>query len=345
MEIIIGVVIIGFLFGALYYLKKISEQQTQILRRIEVIELLSHEGGKEVERDDIENPGVGLPIGAPVPEIHLEDITGKRTELTTVLKGQIPSVLFFVSPSCNPCQSLLPEIESWQEDLKGKLDFVFISNGTAKENLEKFGGDSFKTILLQKEREAAEELMAKWTPTAILINPDGTIASKVAAGDSAIKELVEKVKENGLEEEFIYIAKGENGTEPNLGKEAPEFELKDLDGKEFSNKNLVNGKKTLVAFWSTTCPHCVNMLDELREWDKGKGQDEPDLILLSAGDEETHREMELNSTILLEENGETARAFGMSGTPSAVMISKDGKIVSETAVGAPNIWALLGRKK
>ncbi len=344
MEIIIGVVIIGFLFGALYYLKKISEQQTQILRRIEVIELLSHEGGKEIERDDVENPSEGLPIGSPVPEFQLQDITGKQTTLTSVFGVGRPSLLFFVSPSCNPCQSLMPEIESWQEELKDKINFVFISNGKAKENLEKFGGDTFKTILLQEDREVAEELKAKWTPTALLVNPDGTIASKVAAGDTAIQEMIEKIKENGFDDELIFIEATQNGAEPTIGKEAPDFELEDLEGKQISSKDLA-GKKTLIAFWSATCPHCVNMLDELREWDKVKGQDEPNLILLSSGDEEAHKEFDLKSPILLEEKSETAQAFGMSGTPSAVMVNEKGKVVSEVAVGALNIWALLGKKK
>jgi hypothetical protein len=35
----------------------------------------------------------------------------------------------------------------------------------------------------------------------------------------------------------------------------------------------------------------------------------------------------------------------MFGTPSAVLVNEDGTIVSETAVGAPNIWALIGKRK
>ncbi|MGI8668283.1 MAG: MauE/DoxX family redox-associated membrane protein [Aridibacter sp.] len=343
MQIIFGVVIVGFLFGVLYYLKKITEQQTQILRRIEVIELLSHDGGREVERDGVENPKVGLPIGSPVPEFNLKDITEKQVALTSVFLNSKPTLLFFVSPDCGPCESLIPKVEEWQKELNNRVNFAFISSGTAKENLAKFGGDSFKTILLQEDREVADALEAKWTPTALLINAGGTIASKIAAGDTDIENIIEKIREDDFADGLIFVP-GEEDSEMKLGGIIPEFSLKDLNGQEITNENL-KGKKTLVAYWSATCPHCVNMLDELRDWDKAKGQDEPNLILLSSGDEETHKEFNMRSPILLEEKGKIAQEFGMNGTPSAVLVNEDGKIVSETAVGAANIWTLLGRKK
>ena len=40
----------------------------------------------------------------------------------------------------------------------------------------------------------------------------------------------------------------------------------------------------------------------------------------------------------------TAAGFGMFGTPSAVLVNDEGKIISETAVGAANIWSLVGKK-
>jgi hypothetical protein len=35
----------------------------------------------------------------------------------------------------------------------------------------------------------------------------------------------------------------------------------------------------------------------------------------------------------------------MFGTPSGVIIDESGTIVTETATGAPNIWALVGKRK
>ncbi len=46
---------------------------------------------------------------------------------------------------------------------------------------------------------------------------------------------------------------------------------------------------------------------------------------------------------MLEKEREVSKIFGMDGTPSAVLINENGKIVSEVAVGADQIWSLLGK--
>ena len=52
------------------------------------------------------------------------------------------------------------------------------------------------------------------------------------------------------------------------------------------------------------------------------------------------RELGLTSTTLLDEGFATGRAFGASGTPSAVLIDKNGKIASDVGVGAPAVLGL-----
>jgi hypothetical protein len=87
------------------------------------------------------------------------------------------------------------------------------------------------------------------------------------------------------------------------------------------------------------------MMDDLREWDAAKNVDEPNLIVFSTGEPDAHEELNLKSPILLDEKFKTAEKFGMSGTPSAVLVDENGRIVSETAIGASNIWALIGKRK
>lgn len=341
MSLILGLATVGLLATVVFYLKKISEQQTQIIRRIEVLELMSHEGGREVERENLANPTEGLPIGAAAPDFALTDINGKIVEFEHLLAQAKPMLLLFVSPNCNPCAALLPEIEVWQNELKGKLNFVFISSGKAKENLDKFAGETLKQILLQNERETAELFGAQWTPTAVLINTDGKIASRIAAGDKAIRELVEGIKAADSDKELSYIV---NGNGHKLGEHLPEFSNTDIFDKNVTSKDLL-GKKTLVTFWSQTCPHCVNMLEDLREWDKSKGANEPNLLVLSEGEAESHQAMELKSPIVLDKERKISKELGWNGTPSAVLLDEEGKIISETALGAGQIWSLVGKKK
>ncbi len=343
MQIIFGLIIIGFLCVLMFYLKNILEQQTQILRRLEVLEIIGNEGNVQ-ERENIGNPKEGLPIGSPVTDFELPNLRGRNVSFEHLLMKQKPMLFFYVSPTCTPCEALLPEIKIWERELEDKINFVFISNGSIKENSAKFGADILGDVLLQKNKEIAEILDLKWTPTAVFVNTDGMIASHPAAGDKAIRELVGNIKSSEFDEEFVYIAQeNQIGEKPKIGENVPEFNLEDLTGKQISAEDL-HGKKTLVTFWSMTCPHCVAMSDELSRWDKIKGKDEPNLIVFSDGDKENHKKLDLHSPIILDKQYETAAKFGMLGTPSAVLVNEDGKIISETAIGAGQIWALIGKR-
>ncbi len=339
MQFIFGLGILGALGAVIYFLKKISEQQNQIMRRIEVLELVAGEG-KAVEREELENLNDALPIGAVAPDFALENLRGKEIGLKNLLAEGKPLMFFFVSSTCVPCAELLPEIEAWQKELGERFNFVFISSGKASENSGKFG-TSFKNILLQKEKEVSETYKATWTPTVLVVNSEGFVASRPAVGDTAIRELIEKVKaENELE--YFVLSNG-NGT-TKIGENVPDFSLKDLSGREFTAKNFQN-RKTLITFWSMTCGHCQNMIEELRNWDKTKGADAPDLLVLSDGEAEAHQDLNLDSPVLLDKDYKTAAKLGMAGTPSAILVNEKGKIISEIAVGADKIWTLVGKRK
>ena len=344
MQFVIGIAVVVLLGAVVFLLKRISEQQTQIMRRIELMELVARDGSL-VERENVGHPHEGLPIGALFPAFELPDISGTAVSLESLRAEGNPVLFFFVSPTCTPCKALVPEFRQWQQELGQKVKMIFVSNGKAETNLEKFGEDTFKNLLLQKDREFAELVRAKWTPTAVLMDRNGRIASHIAAGDTAIRELVEKIQDDDLQQEFTYFANGNGDAQPvKIGNDLPEFSLQDIKGQEITS-DYFKGKQTLITFWSTTCPHCVNMMDDLKEWDRTKGKDEPDLVVFSDGDKTAHEEIELHSPIILDEGYKTSAKLGMFGTPSAILVNEDGKIVSETAVGAPDIWSLVGKRK
>ncbi len=344
MQFVIGIAVVMLLLAAVLFLKKISEQQTQIMRRIELMELVARDGGS-VEREAAGHPHEGMPIGAIIPEFELPDLNGEPVSLSSLRAAKLPVLFLFVAPTCNPCKALLPEFDAWQKELAGKINLVYISNGDAAENREKFDGDASKVILLQKDREITDLLRAKWTPTALLMDGDGRVASHAAAGDSAIRELFGKLLTADPAEEFSYFANSNgNSRAIKIGESVPEVSVADLSGKAIRT-DYFKGKPTLVTFWSTTCPFCVNMLEDLRTWDSTKGRDEPNLIIFSDGDRESLKDMGLKSPVIYDEGHKTANGFGMFGTPSAVLINEDGRFVTETAVGAPDIWSLIGKRK
>ena len=204
------------------------------------------------------------------PEFNIPDVAGSDVSLAALTMLGSPLLFFFVAPSCAPCKTLVPEFEQWTEELEGKVRAVFVSSGTASENLAKFGSEISGAMLLQKGRELADAAKAQWTPTAVLVDSNGRVASHTAAGDTAIRELVEKIRAETFEDKLTYITNGHGHLHnAKLGKTIPQFMLSDDKGNEISDADL-KGKKTLVAFWSLTCPHCLNMMDDLRDWERTK---------------------------------------------------------------------------
>ncbi len=344
--LVLALIITAFLGFIIYYLRQMLESQKRLARQIEVMQFIANDGNEEIVREDITNPLEGVPIGSPMPDFELPDINGRIISFEHLLMQGKPMLFFFISPKCNPCKALLPEIYQWQRELADKINFVFISNGTAKDNKDKIIGDAKVQLLLQKDFEVGDLINARWTPTVVLINSDGTIASRFAASDDAARELIEKVRAEIDKDEPYFI---NNGTDihqspTKFGEVVPQFKLNDITGNTITSNDL-QGKRTLVTFWSTSCGYCDLMLEELREWDKVKGVDEPSLLIFSKGELEKNLAFNFASPILIDEEDEITDKFGKNGTPSAVIVNEQGKIISETAVGAKQIWALLGKKK
>jgi thiol-disulfide isomerase/thioredoxin len=340
LELGFGVVVTVLLVAAAAYLRKILERQDQILKELQVMEIVARDGGT-VERNEAGSPHEGLPIGALAPDFTAKSLSGSEVALADLGGEELPLLLLFVSPSCTPCRSLIPDFKLWIEELSDKVSLKFISSGGTEENREKFGDEIAAAMYLQKEREVASLFRAQWTPSAVFIGADGRVASHIAAGDTAIRELVESVRHEDLKRDGVHFKMGGGAmSKAPIGESVPEFRVEDVRGREVTS-DYFKGKPTLVAFWSSTCPHCTAMIEDLREWEKTKGVDDPNLLVFT----EAQDSIELDSPVIVDPEYKTANTLGMYGTPSAVLVNENGIVVSETAIGAPDIWALIGKRK
>src|SRR5687768_2015584 len=342
MQLILIFSVLALTAVVLFYLKKIVDSQSLILKRLEILEVMSRDG-IPLDRSEAGHPQDGLPIGAPFPDFSLSDTSGKVVTLSSALANNRPAVFLFVSPTCDPCKALVPEIERWEAELGERVNFVLLSSGSASDNSDKFAVFS-DAVVLQEKREIAEAVHARWTPTALFVRADGTIGSHIAAGDVAIRELIEKIRHEELSNQTFFIRQSNNGERPpKIGQSVPAFALEDIDGNTITTEDL-KGKRTLAVFWSLTCPHCRAMMDELKSWDASRGEDDPELIVFSDGAKEDHEALGLNAPIIIDAGYKTSAELGMFGTPSGVVVDESGMIATETATGASNIWALIGRK-
>jgi peroxiredoxin len=343
MQLILILIVLMLVGVAVFYLKKILDGQTELLRRIELLEVVSGEG-RPLERSDAGSPHDGLPIGAPFPAFELRDMSGRTVSPSSLLANDKPAVFFFVSPTCEPCKALLPEMERWEAELGDRVNFALFSSGTAESNAGKFAVFT-DDVILDENREIAELVYARWTPTAIFVRADETVGSHPAAGDVAIRKLIGTIREGDPTETNFFIALSSNGAgEPKIGERIPEFALEDISGGTITSGDF-QGDRTLAVFWSLTCPHCTAMMKELKAWDASRDETDPQLIIFSDGSKEDHEGLGLSAPVVLDAGYKTSETLGMFGTPSAVIVDETGTIVTETAMGASNIWALIGKRK
>ena len=308
-------------------------------------------------------PAMGLPVGTPAPTFKLEGLHGEVLTLDAVRSNGLPTMLLFTDPTCGPCNALLPEVGRWQRENAGKLNIAVITSGTADANKSKANEHGISNVLLQQNRSVSTEYKAPGTPSAVLIDRNGNIASPVSGGGDSIRQLLNSTaglaaaRPGAAPSTAQAAAVAANGgsapkpaapaapQRPNLvGTDAPAMELPDLDGKTVKLTDYA-GKQALLVFWNPGCGFCKKMADDLKAWENDKPAGAPEVILVSTGTIEANKAMGFKSTTVIDEGFSTGRAFGATGTPSAVLIDPTGKIASEVSVGGPNVIALASGKK
>jgi hypothetical protein len=83
------------------------------------------------------------------------------------------------------------------------------------------------------------------------------------------------------------------------------------------------------------------MLDDLTAWGVKAPDDAPQLLVVSRGTPAANQAMGLRAPVVLETDFAVSHAFGVTGTPSAVLVDEQGRIASPLARGVPAVLALV----
>ncbi|HEX4946012.1 MAG TPA: MauE/DoxX family redox-associated membrane protein [Blastocatellia bacterium] len=350
-SLLFGLVAVAVLIPIFVMLRRALKQQAAMLETVTAMKKLIEEDYPEplpIEREDAAPPVEGLPVGAPAPAFSFATLEGTQMSLDDLLARGKSVLLFFVSPNCSPCKTLLPHIRVWQRDYSDFITIALLSKGAEKDVHRKMAKYEVGPILLHGESPIADEYQAKWTPAAVLVDRSGKIASPVTYGDEAIRSLVTHTvatadaanQTAGIPRPQIKVGKSLF----NVGEPAPRVALPALDGKEVALDSFL-GEATLLLFWNPGCGYCKAMADDLIRWEAKPNATR--LVFVSAGEAaELKTESErFRSVFLHDADSDIAAMFGANGTPSAVLLDETGRIASSLAVGEQNILALLGVRK
>jgi len=348
--LVCGVAALALLAGQVGLLLQILRQQGRLLLRFDALEARLASGGMVNQPTQVPvAPTMGLPVGSPAPGFRLKGLRGESLTLEALLAASKPLLLLFSHPNCGPCQALMSEMHDWQRDYAAKLNVAIVSEGSARANRLKATEHALTQVLLQKKREVAEAYQAYGTPGAVLVHPDGSIASSVAQGADAVRALV--VQAAGLAMPAVPVSvpvapgngrgAGAMTSAPavRLGQEAPPLSFPDLNGKTVALSSF-RGGSTLLLFWNPGCGFCQQMLNDLRAWELNPPPEAPRLLVISTGSTEDNRAMGLRSPIVLDHNSQAGTALGAGGTHMAVLLDAKGRVASEVVAGAQSVLQL-----
>jgi peroxiredoxin len=141
-----------------------------------------------------------------------------------------------------------------------------------------------------------------------------------------------------------------------LSGEPPPFTLPALDGQPHSLESL-KGRVGFLYFWATWCPHCSRQLPTVIE--KLHRELGPQGLTVWAIDiAEPHARVAswvesrgLTVPVLLDTDGTVTRAYRITGTPTVVLVGRDGQwrgrgvgVRDWDTEGRPLLAALLARR-
>lgn len=142
-------------------------------------------------RASVPAPPAATKIGEAAPALRLPDLDGNEVDLAS-FKGRSTLVLFW-NPGCGFCARMLDDLKAWEAAPPPDAPrLLVVSTGRVEVNREM---DLSATVLLDQGFAAGREFGASGTPSAVLIDADGKIASHVAVGAPSVLALAGAARE------------------------------------------------------------------------------------------------------------------------------------------------------
>lgn len=112
---------------------------------------------------------------------------------------------------------------------------------------------------------------------------------------------------------------------------APDFKLKDLDGKDVKLSDY-KGKVVILNFWAVWCKYCIEEMPDLNSLNKDLQKDNEAVILAVNVQEPIDKvknylkSNNIDLKVLLDSDGTISQNYGVEGYPTTFVINKDGSL-------------------
>ncbi len=112
---------------------------------------------------------------------------------------------------------------------------------------------------------------------------------------------------------------------------APDLELKDLAGQTVKLSSFQGKTPVLLVFWTTWCPYCTKQIPYINQLEDAFGPEELAVLAVNSGESRSEVAEHVQKTgmryrVLLDKDDQAIEAYGVTGFPYMVLISREGNI-------------------
>jgi cytochrome c biogenesis protein CcmG/thiol:disulfide interchange protein DsbE len=138
-----------------------------------------------------------------------------------------------------------------------------------------------------------------------------------------------------------------NAAAPGAESDRPaDFTLADLDGQQVTLGPYLGKKPVLLIFWATWCPECKAAIPKINALATGPLAGKLQIFGIDFLESRKKVAQAVKSRgirypVLLDEQGEAARAFAVVGLPTYILIGREGKVLYREHVLPVDIFRYL----
>ena len=289
-------------------------------------------------------------VGKPAPKFELTTVAGKKLSNET-LAGTV-TVLDFFAVNCGYCGKQIPRVETVRKEYEGKgVRFVAVSQTMRS---KKYSDDDVKNkiktlkfngeLAIDSENTVGPKFKASGFPTMVILDKKGKIGAvnigNVGDLESRMKTQLDAMLAGKPVPVIAAATPKARPTTPSkadvVGKPAPKFDMKTVEGKPVSNESL-KGVVTVFDFFAVNCGYCkkqIPRVEKIRQEYESKGVR---FIAVSqtmrkpfSDDEVKAKLAGLNykGELVIDAKNTIGPKFGASGFPTMIVLGKDGKVAA-----------------
>lgn len=154
--------------------------------------------------------GKQIAVGEPGPAMELPALDGTPVTIGGIRAGR-SQLLFFVSPDCPVCKSLLPVVRSAAAAEIGWLDTVLASDGPPAPHRQMVAGHGLADLPYVLSEPLGRRLGVSKLPYGVLLDEQGKIAAFGLVNSREHLESLFEAKERGVASIQQYLARRQSG--------------------------------------------------------------------------------------------------------------------------------------